>query len=423
MRRRLLRALLLIASLLLLGWGWASIDRCGHWEAAPPALHGLGRAAGPLRVGAAVVDIAPKYPVPVAGYFPPRATATTAALPIAARATVVEVGGQPVALVLVDTLLVTRAMRERLQAEAGLPVWLVATHTHSSLGGLDRRLAAQLGGLGAYDPAQEAAVVDAAKAALVQAKARLAPALLELSTGDSLHLSAPRKGGLVDTALTRVRFLGPSGPLAQWVVLSAHPALVPPGAAALDPDWPGRLSRSEEAGGPVTLVLQGGSGNASVDRATATTPEAFALAVRARLEKLTPSPPQETTELAWAEVVLGLARPDASRLAPAPFRAAAQNVLCDDAERDVTLAGLRLGPLTILFTPVEPSAEAAQVLAEQAQAGRVVSLANGYAGYVEPEPVARAGEGESDKQYFDPGFLSRLADAARLAGQAIAPAR
>lgn len=415
--------LLVAAAFLLLGWGWLSVDRCGTWEAAPPALHALGRAAGALRVGAAAIEMAPKYPVTIAGYGPPRPTATSAAAPLFARATVLEVGGQPLALVVVDTLLVTRAMRAAVQSDNPMPVWLVATHTHSSLGGLDPRLAAEVAALGRFDPAQVSAVVDAARQAVAEAKTRLVPARLEVTTGDSVHLTSPRRGGDVDSVLTRVRFLGPTGPVAQWVVLSAHPVLTPAGAAALDPDWPGRLAlREAQGGGPVTLVLQGGSGNASVDRATATTPEDFAQAVRERLATLDAGTPVDNVELAWAEVVAGLTRPDAARLAPGPFRAAVENALCEDAEREMTVAALRLGPLSVLFTPVEPSAAAARVLAEQAGTSRVVSLANGYAGYVETEEVARAGGGESDKQYFDERFLARLADAARLAGRAVAPA-
>ncbi|MEW5743345.1 MAG: neutral/alkaline non-lysosomal ceramidase N-terminal domain-containing protein [Myxococcota bacterium] len=424
MRRRVFLVAAVTAALLLLTWGWLSVDRCGTWDAAPPALQSLGRAAGGLRVGAAAVEISPKYPATVAGYGPPRPTATSAAAPLFARATVLEVGGQPLALVVVDTLLVTQALRAAVQADAGMPVWLVATHTHSSLGGLDQRLAAELAALGSWDGEQVEAVVKAARTAVAEAKGRLAPARLEIASGESLGLSAPRSGGEVDAALTRVRFLAEGGAIAQWVVLSAHPALVPPGTTALDPDWPGRLAALEAAGGgPVTLVLQGGSGNASVDRATATTPDAFARAVHERLSTLTAATPQDSTELAWAEVVLGLSRPDASRLAPAPFRAAVENVLCEDADRLVTVAALRLGPLTLLFTPAEPSAPAARVLIEQAGASRVVSLANGYAGYVEPEEVTRTGGGESNKQYFDAGFLTRLADAARLVGQAVAAAR
>lgn len=424
MRRKWLRGLGVVLLLLGVAWAWASVDRCGAWSPAPAALAGLGRAAGPLRVGAAVVAVSPAYPVTVGGYGPPRGTATSAVAPVSARALVLEAGGQPVALVAVDTLLVTAALADAVQADAGLPVWLVATHTHSSLGGYDARLAVEVAALGAYRAQDEAAVADAAKAAVAQARARLAPVRFEVSTIEAQGLSVARSGPVAEQSLTRVRFLGEAGPVAQWLVLSAHPTLVPRRGDALDPDWPGRLAaREEQDGGPVTLVMQGAGGNASVDRATASTPQAFAEAVGAALKTIPPTPTQDSAELAWARVSVGLSHPDASRLAPWPLRAAAENVLCEEAETVAVVSALRLGNATFLFVPVEPSHAAGQVLAEQAGARRVVGLANGYLGYVEPEGVAREGGGESKKQYFDVGYLGRLSDAARLAGQAVAPAR
>jgi neutral ceramidase len=422
-RRRLLRALVVLLALLLVGWGWASVDRCGPWEPQSPALVGLGRGAGALRVGAAVVAVQPPYPVTVGGYGPPRSTAASSNGDVTARATVVEVGGQAVALVVVDTLLVTAAMRAALQKDAGLPLWLAATHTHSSLGGYDARLAVEVAALGRYRPDAEASVLEAAKAAVAKARARLMPARLEVATADATGLAVARSGTLVDHALTRVRFLGETGAIAQWLVLSAHPTLVPRRTDTLDPDWPGALAAAQElTGGGVTLVLQGAGGNASVNRAMAPTPLAFAATVTGRLDALDAGTAADTTELAWADVAFGLPRPDGSRLVLAPLRAAAENALCDDAERDEVLSALRLGPLTLVLVPVEPSAPAGQVLLEQAGASRVLSLVNGYAGYVELEASARAGEGESRRQYFDPGLLARLSDAARLAGQAVAPA-
>ncbi|MEW6431829.1 MAG: neutral/alkaline non-lysosomal ceramidase N-terminal domain-containing protein [Myxococcota bacterium] len=532
MRRRLLRALVVVVLLAVAAWGWASVDRCGEWTASPPGLVGIGRAAGPLRVGAAVVPFVPRYPVTRAGYGPPRSLADRAALDVAARATVVEVGGQRVALVVLDTLLVTAGLRAAVREATGVTTWLAATHTHSSLGGYDPRLASELAALGSYRADDEAAIVTAVKQAVADATARLAPAQLEVATTETQGLNVARSGRVVERTLTRLRFTGRHGPIAQWIVFSAHPALAPRRGDALEPDWPGRLASAQEAnGGPVTLVLQGGGGNASVDRAAASTPEAFATALAARVAALdadgsgegaqngsggasttdasrgagatdgsaadaargslaatdgsrsagttdgsqtgaaaagargvdtadasrvdatggsntgaTGSPraadasasaesqfsaapdarplaPAAALELAWADVAFDLPRPDATRLAPAPFRAAVDNVLCDDAERQALLSALRLGHTTVLLVPVEPSAEAAQVLTEQAGAARVLSLANGYLGYVEPDGVARAGGGESRKQYFDAGFLQRLAEAARLAGQAVAPAR
>jgi neutral ceramidase len=427
-RRGLLRALVVVVTLAVGAVGVASVDRCGDWSAGPPALVGLGRARGALRVGAAVVPMAPAYPVTRGGYGPPRSAVRSATMPLAARATVLEVGGQRVALVAVDTLLVPAALRSALQAATGMPTWLAATHTHSSLGGFDRRLAAEVAALGAYDPAQEAAVLAAATAAVAKAAAGLAPARLDVTTAEVPDLTVPRSGDAPERALTRLRFSGERGPVAQWVVFSAHPTLAPRQGDTLDPDWPGRLAaRFEHDGGPVTLALQGGGGNASVDRARAATPEDFAAALAGRLDAAAPPTPTDAAgadlELAWAEVAFELPRPDATRLAPWPLRAAAENALCDGAERQASLSAVRLGPATLLLVPVEPSAAAARVLLERAHATRLLSNANGYLGYVEPAAAARAGDGESRRQYFDEGFLARWAGAAALAGEAVGAPR
>jgi len=423
-RRRVLLALAVLVAFVLGAWAWASVDRCGEWEPQAPGLVGLGRAKGPLRVGAAVVPLEPPWPVTVAGYGPPRASVSRSDADVTARATVVEVGGQSIALVLVDTLLVTSSMRAALQQDVGLPLWLAATHTHSSLGGYDARLASEVAALGRYRPEVEAAVLDAAKAAVTKARARLAPARLEVVTEDAGGLARARSGDAVDSALTRVRFVGEAGPIAQWLVLTGHPTLVARRPDALHPDWPGTLAtKVEQSGGPVTLVLQGAGGNATVSSSLGESPLVFAAVVQGHVDALDAGVGVEEPELAWADVALGLSRPDGSRLVPSALRAAAENALCDGLERDVVVSALRLGDLGFVLVPGEPSAAAGQVLVEQARASRVVSLANGYVGYVELEAAARTGDGESRRQYFGPGFLAQLADAARLAGEAVRPAK
>lgn len=502
MARRGLRLFVAVALVLGLGWTWASCDRCGEWPTGAPAMHALGRAVGPLRVGAAAVDIAPRYPVTVGGYGPLRSSASSAAAPVRARAVVIEVSGERVALVELDVLLVTERLRVAIADGAGFPVWLVASHAHSSMGGYDPRLASQLVALGGYSADDERALVDAGRAALEKAKASLTPAAVAVDSGTSA-VAVARSGAGVDERLTRIRFVAlgttavlqapavggaqpvrapaavpgeetpgtgaelirtrastppalpladatatqlirtgapaavppgddaprtgastpPAAPrddaprlLAQLIITAAHPTLVAQRTSQLDPDWPGRVA--ELAPGAVTLVLQGAAGNASPARDAASTPDAFAKLVASALDALPRSEPQAATALTWAEVTLPLPRPDASRLVPGFLRAAAENVLCDGAERELTLTALRVGPASLLLVPVEPSAAAGRVLEEQAQLSRVVSLANGYAGYVDTDQAVRAGSGEASRQYFPAELLRQLADAARLAGAA-----
>lgn len=417
MRRRWLIGLLAIAfglaGLSVLAWG----DHCGPWPDRAPWVRAAGRDEGALRAGAAAVALAPHFPVTVAGYPPLRPTATSSAAPLMARATVVEVGRSRVSLVELDTLLVTARMQRAVQEGQRGPVWLLAAHAHSSLGGYDHRPVAELAALGRYDELDEALLIDAARAALTQAHDALEPARLEVASLDVEGLNVPRSGDEVERRLTVVRFLGVA-PVAQWVIFSAHPTLASPQAAQLDPDWPGRLAGPGTS--PVTLVLQGAGGNASVDRSAATTPEAFAAKLLDQVVAAVGQP--VTPRLEWAEVGLALPRPDGSRLAPGPLARPMENLLCWGQEREAMVSLLRLGAVSFLFTTLEPSAVAGRGLKSLAEVDRVLGLANGYHGYLEPEAVAQASQGESKRQYFGPHLSELVGRAAALAKEAAAHA-
>ncbi len=405
-----------------LAFGWASFDRCPPDGDGPPQLGSLVRARGPLRAGAAQAPLEPPWPVVVGGYGPWHAEVSSAAVPLVARALVLEVGGQRVGLVQVDTLLVTDALTATVRAAAPFPVALVATHTHSSLGAYDARLAAQATALGRYRPEVEAAVADAAKAALALAQARLAPATVAVGGGESAGLSVPRSGDAVDARLTQVRLTGPGGAaVAQLQVISAHPTLVPRRPAQLDPDWPGRAAAAEGAAHGVTFVLQGAAGNASATgepEGGGTSPERFAARVEQAFAGLDAGAPADEVELAWASATVGLPHPDGARLVPRLLAPVVENALCAGPPLVAEVAALRLGPVGFLLVPSEPSFAAGLVLEEQSGAQRVLGLADGYVGYVELDQAVRAGTGEARRQYFPPELLGQLGQAARLVGAA-----
>ncbi len=413
----------------------ASIDRCGGpWPARAPWVRATGHDTGPMRAGAAAVPLSIHYPTTVAGYAPWRPTAERAAAPLMARASVVEVGTQRVTLVTLDTLLVTAKMQRAVQEGQKGPVWLIATHTHTSVGGYDSRPVAEVAALGWYDERIEADLVEAARSAVTKAVAALEPARLEIGQSEVQGLTVPRSGDEVEHTLTVVRFVG-ARPIAQWLIFSAHPTVATPQAALLDPDWPGRLA--ELTSEQVSLVLQGAGGNATVDRAFAATPAEFAAHL---LEHVSvPQTQLVGVELAWAEVGLALPHPEGSRLVreaevglalPSPessrlvgeaLLGPIESALCWGQEREAMVAMLRLGPAAFLFTTVEPSAPAGRVLEGAARADRVIGLANGYHGYLEPEEAARAAQGESKRQYFPPSFVGVLGQAASLAAASLGP--
>lgn len=421
MKRRLLIALGALSAVVLVAWAGASVDRCGAWPVKPPALTHLAHGRGDLKAGAAKVELEPHFPTTVGGYGPIRNTVSHALSPLYARALVLEVGGgQRLGLVLLDVLLIAPQLRDAIGEGQPFPTWVLATHTHSGPSGFDPRLASELAALGTFAAEDQAVLTHAGRAALASAIGALKPVRLEVGQGLTAGVTIPRSGTTVDRRLTRLRFDGVEGPVAQLIIASAHPTLVPKRPDGLHPDWPGLLAeRLEQEHGPITLVLQGAGGNASVDRTALPSPEAAATRLEVLVRALPTVAQSDPLDAAWTEVHVWLPRPDARRVVPGLLTAAAENALCDDAEDFAVLHGLRLGDARLLLVPFEPSFAAGQVLEAQADATQLVSLADGYAGYLETVAAARAGEGEARRQYFEADLLTRVAEGARLAGQAL----
>jgi neutral ceramidase len=426
-RRQYLRSLLPIALLTagaayaLASWNW-----CGRWEEGAPELLGQARAEGPLRAGAARIALQPPFPVVVAGYPPLRPEASQANPPVHARAVVLQVGEVRVGLVSLELLSVTAPLVAQIRARAselGLSGVLVfATHTHSSFGGYDARVVAQLAGTGRFREASVGAAVSAASEALHQAAAALTDVTLELGEAREAGFVYSRTGGAApDGTLTRAVLRGAGGPVAELLVFAAHPTLVPRGRAYVDPDYPGRLSELREAQGGVVLVLQGAVGNASVafnegqgvERAAA-----FAQALSGLVERASPTASPGATRLALARAQVALPRPDSSRLVPSLTRAAGDNFLCHSAARVAEVGALTLGPLELLTLPGEPTTGVGLELARSTGATQVLGLASDYIGYVETPERVNQGAGEARRQYYGPALLARLSAAAHLAAEA-----
>lgn len=402
-----------MAALMAVGGAYAiaSWDWCGRWDRAPAQLVSSARSDAPLHAGAAQVELDPPWPVTVAGYGPMRPEASRAARPLKARALVLQAGDVKAAIVSLDLLLVPQPIVDEVREKSGLKdAWVVATHSHSSIGGYDARPLAELAGTGWYRASAKAAVVRAAVEALQQAAVNVVPA--QVSVGEvEADLCRPRTADACDRRLTRLALTTHAGaPIAEAIVLAAHPTLVPRKTAVADPDYPGALAEARDAG--VTLVLQGAGGNAS---AQGTAPGPFAEAVAAKL----PAGAPIEGGLAIARATVALPHPDAARLVPGFSRVPATNFVCLDAARTAEVAALRVGPVVWVSVPVEASAASGAALEQAAGAGRLVSLAHGYLGYLEPAEVVAAGGGESKRQYYGAGLAESLAEAAVLAGKAV----
>ncbi|MDC0713440.1 hypothetical protein POL68_33560 [Stigmatella sp. ncwal1] len=425
-RRQLLRSLLPFilltvgAAYALASWNW-----CGRWEERAPVLLDRVQGEGPLRAGAAKVPLHPPFPAVVAGYPPPRPEAAQANPPVHARALVVQAGEARVGLVSLELMSVTeplvRQIRERV-ADLNLGGVLVfATHTHSSFGGYDARVVAQLVGTGRYREASVNAAVSAASDALRKAAGSLGDVTLEWGEALEPGFVYSRSAGTPpDGALTRAVLRGAMGPVAEMLIFAAHPTMVGRQRAYVDPDYPGRLSELREAQGGVTLFLQGAGGNASVafkEGKGAERVAAFAQALSGLVDRVSPQAVPGTVRLALARAEVALPRPDASRLVPRLTRAAGDNFLCHSASHVAEVSALMLGPLQLLTVPGEPTVGAGQVLRQRTGASRVLGLSADYLGYVEiPSLVAQRG-GEAVRQYYGPTLLDRLAAAAQVAAE------
>ena len=358
-----------------------------------------------------------------AGYGPLVEDVGAAERPLNARAVVLEAGDVRAGLVSLDALSTSDEVVQQVRASAGAlglsDVWIIATHSHSSLGGYDDRLLAELAGIGQYRDEVRDAFAGAAVDALRDAIADLQPVQLQSGAGELPALVRHRTGDAADTRFTRVVLAGAAKPVAELWIWSAHPTLVARPIAALSPDYPGWI----EAGDVPVVLLQGAVGNASaiVPEGEGSAPERYARALSDAARSVAVEPADASVFLGISRVRTRLPRPDASRLVPNVVRAVGDNLLCGSAAHDTEISALRLGELIFVAVPGEPSLAAARSIEEKSRATRVVSVANGYLGYVEPEPVARQGGGESKRQYYAPELLNALTAAAELAVRAVSP--
>jgi len=354
---------------------------------------------GRFLAGSGQAEIHVPYPVVPAGYGPKdRHDVWSAAQPQMARAISVQVGQVKLTLVSVDLL----EIDSRLMADLAprLPrsadhVWVCATHTHSGMGNYDPNPLAQLAGTGRFKKAARDALLAAIRQAVTQSRASLRPATLSVG---SLDLSAllrdrSRGGDPPGGAATRLAFATADGGF-DAVIWGAHPTKVPRPAHALDADFPAALRPA--------LFFQGAGGNASLrgplDRRALDS-----------LEHL-PTAPVDAGALTLASGRVGLP-PVQIHSGPRFTRRAAANLVGRlAAPRTAPLDVARLGPLTLIAVPGEPTAAAGRALQKAAGDPNaiVMGLCNGYVGYIETPDRVKQGIGESKRQYFDSSLLARF---------------
>jgi len=372
----------------------------------PAVVHG--RAAheahgqGPLRAGAAKVRI-PLGERPVIAGYPGHRRASGPGEEVFVRALALEAGGGRALIATIDTLLIPGELEEEILRRANLGpqtcLMLAATHTHSGPGGAWNNFLAGWAGSGAFDRSQRDDIAQAASMALTLAIGLTAPAELAVAREEWPRGPArARSDGPVDPALVAVelrRFNGQD--VAALLSYSMHPTTVPRSELRISGDWPARAEKYLLEG--PALVLQGAGGNATWDGADPARPVALeALRILAGVKALA------KVSLACETRLIALPEARASLRVPWIFRRAAGNVLALGFEKHAVQTRIHLGPLSLVGVP----GEAVGGLGLRARPDILVSLADGYFGYVETTERWERGEGESGKTYFGPDLSRAL---------------
>ena len=388
-----------------------------------PRLVQVIRGGGPLLAGAAVVPLEVPRPVPVAGFARLHWMEEGRRDPVAVRALVLREGKVSLALVSAEILLVPGTLQaavEKRVRDLGLAhVVLAATHTHAGPGAywddpLGERLAT-----GPYDPAVFELLADRIATAVRQAAAAVEPAYLSVGRGEEQALARNRAAGQVDGRLVSVRLVARSGkPVAEVAMYPAHATMLSIQNRLLSGDWPGALMRSSST--PV-LFFQGALGDQSVrvPPGIRDTPEAYARAVRARLDALDQSLPDPWPELALATSTAVLP-PPLPGATPPLLRRITMNVLYNWLPPRARLTVVRLGPLLLVTVPGEPvAAVGARLRVAAGQGAEVLSLAGEYLGYVETSERMAEAAGETVRTLYGPELAERLVAATKLAAEAL----
>ena len=427
----LARIVAILAALLgILSLPWRS-DR----PSSTPSVAGVKAGRGALVAGAAVRIIEPG-PAPVIGGFPRfQWSAEGVRDPVTARAVVLGEPGCAVAIASAELLLVPEALAaavRRRVADLGLDAVVIgATHTHAGPGGYWDSLVGELGATGWYDQATFDRIADAIAGAIRDAAGARGPATLAVTRGREPSLVRSRTGAAEDGRLLSVRLARPDGtPVAELVSFAAHPTMLGKRNRRLSGDWVSGLL-AESPRGP-RLFFQAAIGDqsvrppppAGVDGAepavdVADPVFAYGRAVGEALEAL-PPPGPGATEPPLAVASASVTLPPLSVLAvPAWLRPATRTVAGGLLPAVASITAVRLGGVLLVFTPAEPVEVVGRGWRDAAGAdSEVISLADGYVGYVENPARAAAGEGEARRSYYGPALAERLEQAVTAAARA-----
>lgn len=434
MSPRLARVIVLLFLSSLAALGLLSFDWRFGGEPSPPVVLDAFRTSGTLRAGVGRADLVPPFPSPMGGYNTRGSAPFTEVLdPPSVRATAFEAGGRQVVLVSAELLVIPQPLRDAVLDALGDDrpdaLVLTATHTHSGPGGYWDLTIAEFMGIGPYDERLFAFVRDRIVEAVQAARSSLQPARIAAGAMEVSHfgLNRARRDGPVDHLMTAARVESEAGEiLSRVVVFAAHPTILHRDWMKLSGDWPGAFRRALETGDGVAMLLQGAVGDVTWGKRAGTMALdermvlfGQAVAGDARGALMAAGEATSDVELSFARVQVTVPPADAGGSVWGPFENAGSNALHWLAWPGTTeVAFLRVGPLAAALVPGEVVAELGIAWREALDGAAVVSLANGYIGYVETPDLVAQELGEAKRTYFGEELAPRLLEGLRRAKQA-----
>lgn len=286
-------------------------------------------------------------------------------------------------------------------------------------------------GMGRYDSDFAGIVVDAAVEAAQQAVAARVPVVLSTVEGEGPAVCDTRQADReADRRLTILRLRGEHETIARVVVFSCHATFLGHGDRRLSAEWPGEAASRLDG---VTFMLQGavgdqrpagfglgdiGLGGEDLDISCSegrmvAAGRAVAEAVRRLDSQATSFDERRRLAVTLQGLQVNLPQATGATAAPPVFRRLAGNALARAAPAEVRVSLLRLGDARLLFVP----AEVVSVVAhdwERMPGMRVVSLADGYIGYLETPEALESRTGESRHAYFHEDTVELFGEAIDL---------
>ncbi|WP_347158935.1 neutral/alkaline non-lysosomal ceramidase N-terminal domain-containing protein [Pontibacter chitinilyticus] len=352
-----------------------------------------------LQVGWAKVNITPPVGTPLAGYGKRRGMRYEQVHDSAwVRTFAFNNGSHTAFLVAVDMLIVP--MRVAAQLEQAYPklglgpeqVYLTATHSHTSFGGWQKKLAGRLMA-GKYNKAVVRQTVEHILQSIRLAQQQLQPTRIgygQVSVPDLVQNRLTGSRINLDSTLRFIRFEQASGRTAVFCTFAAHPTILPSMQPILSRDYPGALVDALEEQVDFAAFAAGavGSHQAVYTGDTfASTRQVGQQLAQAVTQQMAATPMAYTATLGYSRVPLLLPDPqwrigDHKRFAPALF-------YTFFGRYPAAVNALQLGDMVLLDVPADYSGEFMPLLeaqvARQQQHVLLTGFNGGYVGYLVPE--------------------------------------